>query len=75
VERRALRRDERLRAGPRASTREACLADTLNRWIIGDSAARAREVTEAIEAYRFNEAASTLYRFIWNSSATGIWNC
>ena len=26
----------------------------------------AREVTEAIEAYRFNEAADAAYRFVWN---------
>ena len=26
----------------------------------------AREVTEAIEAYRFNDAAGSIYRFVWN---------
>ena len=26
----------------------------------------AREITEAIEAYRFNEAAGAVYRFVWN---------
>ena len=26
----------------------------------------AREITEAIEAYRFNEAAAVAYRFVWN---------
>ena len=32
-------------------------------------------VTDRIEAYRFNEAAQTLYHFIWQArSATGIWN-
>jgi valyl-tRNA synthetase len=40
--------------------------ETLNRWIAHETAKTAREVTEAIEGYRFNEAAGTLYRFVWN---------
>jgi valyl-tRNA synthetase len=40
--------------------------DTLNRWIAHETARTARETTEAIEAYRFNEAAGTVYRFVWN---------
>jgi valyl-tRNA synthetase len=39
---------------------------TLNRWIVGEAAAAAAAVTEGIEAYRFNEAAGALYRFVWN---------
>ncbi len=39
---------------------------TLNRWIVGEAARTAREVGAAIEAYRFNDAASTAYRFVWN---------
>jgi valyl-tRNA synthetase len=39
---------------------------TLNRWIAHETAAAARQVTEAIEAYRFNEAAGAVYRFVWN---------
>jgi valyl-tRNA synthetase len=39
---------------------------TLNRWIAHESAKAGREVTVAIEAYRFNEAAGALYRFVWN---------
>jgi valyl-tRNA synthetase len=39
---------------------------TINRWILTELARTARDVTEAIETYRFNDAASTLYRFIWN---------
>ena len=39
---------------------------TLNRWIAHETARASREVTEAIEAYRFNEAASAVYRFVWN---------
>src|SRR5579859_7983100 len=39
---------------------------TLNRWIAHETAAATREVTEAIEAYRFNDAAGAIYRFVWN---------
>ncbi|MCJ8051711.1 valine--tRNA ligase [Shinella curvata] len=39
---------------------------TINRWILTELARAARDVTEAIETYRFNDAAGTLYRFIWN---------
>ncbi len=38
----------------------------LNRWIIGETAKAAAEVTAAIEAYRFNDAANALYKFVWN---------
>jgi valyl-tRNA synthetase len=40
--------------------------ETLNRWIAHETARAARDVTEALETYRFNEAAGSLYRFIWN---------
>jgi valyl-tRNA synthetase len=40
--------------------------ETLNRWIAHETARTAREVTEAIESYRFNEAAGAVYRFVWN---------
>ena len=39
---------------------------TLNRWIAHETARATREVTEAIEAYRFNDAANAIYRFVWN---------
>jgi valyl-tRNA synthetase len=39
---------------------------TLNRWIAHETAKAGREVTVAIEAYKFNEAAGALYRFVWN---------
>ena len=65
LERRALRRDEWLRRCRRVSIRQTA-KETLNRWIAHETARAAREVTEAIEAYRFNEAASAAYRFVWN---------
>jgi valyl-tRNA synthetase len=39
---------------------------TINRWILTELARTERDVTEAIEAYRFNDAAGVLYRFVWN---------
>jgi valyl-tRNA synthetase len=39
---------------------------TLNRWIAHETARATREVTEAIETYRFNDAAAAIYRFVWN---------
>jgi valyl-tRNA synthetase len=40
--------------------------DTLNRWIIHETAKAGREVSAAIEAYKFNDAAAAIYRFVWN---------
>ena len=40
--------------------------EMLNRWIAHETAKTGREVTAAIEAYKFNEAASAIYRFVWN---------
>jgi len=39
---------------------------TLNRWIAHETARATREVTEAIESCRFNDAAGAIYRFVWN---------
>jgi valyl-tRNA synthetase len=39
---------------------------TLSRWIAHETAKATREVTAAIVAYRFNEAAGAVYRFVWN---------
>jgi valyl-tRNA synthetase len=38
----------------------------LNRWIAHETGQAVREITAAIEAYRFNEAAGAVYRFVWN---------
>jgi valyl-tRNA synthetase len=40
--------------------------ETLNRWIAHETGRATREISEAIEAYRFNEAAGAAYRFVWN---------
>ncbi|MCM2292927.1 valine--tRNA ligase [Allorhizobium sp. BGMRC 0089] len=38
----------------------------VNRWILTELTRTADEVTEAIEGFRFNDAAGSLYRFVWN---------
>jgi valyl-tRNA synthetase len=38
----------------------------LNRWIRGEAAKMARDVTAALEGYAFDDVANGLYRFIWN---------
>ncbi len=39
---------------------------TLNRWIVGATARAALETTAALEAFRFNDAATGLYHFVWD---------
>jgi len=38
---------------------------TANRWIIGETARARAAVDDALTAYRFNDAAHTLYAFVW----------
>jgi valyl-tRNA synthetase len=40
--------------------------EPLNRWILTQTASAAIETAAAIEAFRFNDAASAAYRFVWN---------
>jgi len=40
-------------------------AETLNKWIIGETAKVLAEVDTALAAYRFNDAANALYAFVW----------
>jgi valyl-tRNA synthetase len=40
--------------------------ETLNRWIASETQKATLEITAAIEAYRFNDAANAVYRFVWN---------
>ncbi|MER2604735.1 MAG: valine--tRNA ligase [Siculibacillus sp.] len=45
----------------------AAATSTLNRWIATELSRAVKGVTEALEAYRFNDAAAAAYRFVWNS--------
>ena len=49
-----------------ASFAPGAVEQTLNRWIVGEVAGAAREITVALNAYRFNEAANAAYKFVWN---------
>jgi valyl-tRNA synthetase len=40
--------------------------ETLNRWIAHETAKTASDVTAALAAYKFNDAAAAVYRFVWN---------
>jgi len=39
----------------------------VNRWILSELNQTAQDVEKALQEYRFNEAAGTLYNFIWGS--------
>jgi len=40
--------------------------EVLNRWIAHETVRATREVSAALEAFKFNEAAAAIYRFVWN---------
>ncbi len=50
----------------RAGFDPAKVETTLSKWIYAEANAAAAAVTEAIESYRFNDAAGEVYRFVWN---------
>ncbi len=39
---------------------------TLNKWIVSQVARTAKDIERNLESFRFDEAAGTLYSFIWN---------
>jgi len=50
----------------RADFDPAKLSQTVNRWIVASTANTAAAVTKAFETLRFNDAANTLYQFVWS---------
>jgi valyl-tRNA synthetase len=40
--------------------------ETLNQWALHECAVAIKDITAALEAYRFNDAANRAYRFVWN---------
>ena len=46
--------------------RPEAATESLNRWALGEAARAVAEVTAALEAHRFNDAAAAAYRFVWN---------
>ena len=51
---------------PVASFDPGSAHSTLNRWVLGALANATAEITAALEAFRFNDAAGAAYRFVWN---------
>jgi valyl-tRNA synthetase len=43
----------------------SAVTHTLNRWIVGETERAANAVTAGLEAYKFNEAAASIYEFVW----------
>ncbi|HXP96647.1 MAG TPA: valine--tRNA ligase [Telmatospirillum sp.] len=41
--------------------------EQINRWIAGKLTDAAARIAQAIESYRFNDAANAAYQFVWNS--------
>jgi valyl-tRNA synthetase len=52
---------------PKAGFEPDSCRQTVNRWIIGETAKAVEKVTLAFEAYKFNEAAGAAYQFAWNT--------
>jgi len=49
----------------RTGRTQADATQTVNRWIVGETAKVREAVDEAFAAYRFNDAANALYAFVW----------
>ncbi len=45
----------------------ASVKETVNRWIAGETQRTAAAITAALEAYKFNEAATAVYEFVWGT--------
>ncbi|KAG1648034.1 Valine--tRNA ligase [Nymphon striatum] len=50
---------------PTERIHNADLKFTVNKWIVGETAKVRMDVDAALEAYRFNDAADALYKFVW----------
>jgi valyl-tRNA synthetase len=44
----------------------ATVKNTLSQWVIHEAVQTNAEITAALEAYRFNDAANAAYKFTWN---------
>ena len=53
-------------AGPRSALRTPDSLSVVDRWILSRLQRTTAQVTDALEAFQFNEAANTLYDFLWH---------
>jgi valyl-tRNA synthetase len=51
---------------PVAGFDPASVTQTVNKWIVGETARARMAHDEALEQYRFNDAANGLYAFVWH---------
>jgi valyl-tRNA synthetase len=63
----AARYCEMNRCPPQPGFTPTDLTQTVNRWIVSALVSASERVTAALEAYKFNEAASALYQFTWGT--------
>ncbi|MDG5494402.1 valine--tRNA ligase [Niveispirillum sp. BGYR6] len=63
----AARYAEMNQVAPVAGFDPAKVGLTVNKWIIAAFQQASARVTEALDAYKFNEAAAGIYQFAWNS--------
>ena len=52
---------------PVADFAPAGVKETVNRWIVGALAHTARDVATALDGYKFDQAASAIYQFVWHT--------
>jgi valyl-tRNA synthetase len=50
---------------PDESFRASDVRETVNRWIVGETAAMTARAYDALDGLRFNEAAGAIYQFAW----------
>ncbi len=53
-------------SGPRTLTKTGLNLSLPSRWILSRLSATAEDISSALEEYRFNDAASSIYQFIWH---------
>ena len=53
--------------GLRPGFAPAAVVHTINRWLLGEAERVTAAVVDALETYRFNEAAGAVYQFVWGT--------
>ena len=51
---------------PQAGFEPTALSHPVNKWIVGEVVKAERAIRAGLESYRFNDAASAVYQFVWN---------
>ena len=46
--------------------RRSVQASRVNKWIVGETARAGGDISQALEGYRFNDAAQVAYQFAWH---------